>query len=385
MNSIPATLSMPTDSPEARRYNRIKRWLGIADFGLGLGLLVVLLVTGWNSTLRDIAYRASFQTYVLAVFLYVLMLIAIAKVLGGALDYYGFTLEHRFNLSNQKLGSWLWDQVKGFLLGLVLASIAVEILYFIIRATPQYWWLIAWAAFLGLFVLLAQLAPVILLPIFYKFEPLQDEQLKSRLVRLSETAGTRVRGVYKWNLSEKSKKANAALTGLGNTRRIILADTLLEQYSPDEIEAVLAHELGHHVHKHIFKSILVQAGITFAGFWVANWVLHYAMERWHSFETLSDFANLPLLVLVSTVLSFILLPAINAFSRYNERQADRYAFRSITSVEPFISSMNKLADQNLAERSPSKFVEWFFHSHPSISHRVAAAQQWGRQPAKARA
>ena len=384
MNSTLAVPSTPADTPEARRYNRIKRWLGIADFVLALALLLVLLATGWNGTLRDLAYRASSQTYVLAVFLYVGMLMLIGKLLGLGLDYYGFRLEHRYNLSNQKLRAWLWDETKGFLVGLVLGSIVVELLYFIIRDVPQYWWLIAWAAFLALFVLLAQLGPVILFPIFYKFEPLQNDELKSRLVKLSQRAGTRVRGVYKWNLSEKSKKANAALTGLGNTRRIILADTLLDHYSPDEIEAVLAHELGHHVHKHIFKSIMVQAGITLVGFWAANWVLHYAMERWHMFATLSDFANLPLLVLVSTILSFLLLPAINAFSRYNERQADRYAFKSIASVEPFISSMNKLADQNLAERSPSRWVEWFFHSHPAISLRVAAAEQWARQPAKAR-
>jgi STE24 endopeptidase len=238
-------------------------------------------------------------------------------------------------------------------------------------------------AFLALFVLMAQLAPVLLFPIFYKFEPLQDEDLKSRLVKLSERAGTRVRGVYKWNVSEKSKKANAALTGLGSTRRIILADTLLGNYSADEIEAVLAHELGHHVHKHILKSILVQATVTFAGFWAANWVLHYAMERWHIFETLSDFANLPLLVLVFTVLSFLLLPALNAFSRYNERQADRYAFASIASIRPFVSSMNKLAQQNLAERTPSKWIEWFFHSHPAISRRVAAAEEWANRSARA--
>jgi len=384
MNSTLAAPSSSADTPEARRYNRIKRWLGIADLLLVLALLLVLLATGWNGTLRDLAYRASSQTYVLAVFLYVLVLMLIGKLLGLGLDYYGFRLEHRYNLSNQKLRAWVWDETKGFLVGLVLASIIVELLYFIIRAAPQYWWLIAWAAFLALFVLLAQLGPVILFPIFYKFEPLQDDELKSRLVKLSERAGTRVRGVYKWNLSEKSKKANAALTGLGNTRRIILADTLLDHYSPDEIEAVLAHELGHHVHKHIFKSIMVRAGITLVGFWAANWVLHYAMERWHMFATLADFANLPLLVLVSTVLSFLLLPAINAFSRYNERQADRYAFKSIANVEPFISSMNKLADQNLAERSPSKWVEWFFHSHPAVSRRVAAAEQWAKQPAKAR-
>jgi len=369
--------NMPADTPEARRYNRIRRWLGIADFALGLIFLVVLLATGWNATLRDLAYSEN-RPYSLAVFFYVLMLMLIQKFLGFGLDYYGFRLEHRFNLSNQKLRSWLWDEAKGFLVGLILATIVVELLYFIMRQTPQYWWLIAWAVFLGLFVLMAQLAPVVLFPIFYKFEPLQNEELKGRLVRLGERAGTRVRGVYKWNLSEKSKKANAALTGLGNTRRIILADTLLEKYSADEIEAVLAHELGHHVHKHILKSIAVQAGVTLVGFWAANWALHYAVERWHLFVSMSDFANLPLLVLLSTVLSFLLLPALNAFSRYNERQADRYAFQSIASVQPFISSMNKLAAQNLAERTPSTFVEWFFHSHPAISRRVAAAEAWAK-------
>ncbi len=384
MSSPAATVTAPVDSLEARRYNRIRRWLGIADLVLGFVFLLALLLTGWNSSLRDIAYRAAFQTYSIAVFLYVFMLMLIGKLLGAGLDYYGYRLEHRYNLSNQKLRSWLWDETKGFLVGLALATIVVELLYFVIRESPQYWWLFGWAAFLGLFVLIAQLAPVVLFPIFYKFEPLQDEDLKSRLVTLSQRAGTRVRGVYKWNLSEKSKKANAALTGLGNTRRIILADTLLENYSADEIEAVLAHELGHHVHKHILKSIAVQAGITLVGFWAANWVLHYAMERWHMFDQLSDFSNLPLLLLISTVLSFLLMPALNAFSRYNERQADRYAFQSIPSIAPFISSMNKLAEQNLAERTPSRWVEWFFHSHPSISRRVEAAEEWDKNAANAR-
>jgi STE24 endopeptidase len=164
---------------------------------------------------------------------------------------------------------------------------------------------------------------------------------------------------------------------LGGTRRIILADTLLDNYAPEEIEAVLAHELGHHVHKHILKSILVQAGTTLLGFWVANWVLHYAVDR-HMFEELSDFANLPLLALTATALSLLLMPALNAYSRYNERQADHYAFESIANVEPFISSMNKLAQQNLAERTPSRWIEVLFHSHPAISKRVAAAEAWGR-------
>src|SRR6184192_329357 len=372
MTSVATPSTIPTDSPEARRYNRIKRWLGITDFVLGLILLLALLVTGWSGTLRDLAYSGGFQNYTLAVFLYVLMLMGIGKLLGLGLEYYGFRLEHRFQLSNQKLRAWILDEFKGFLVGVILASIVTELLYFIIREAPQHWWLLAWAAFLGLFVLLAQIAPVVLFPIFYKFEPLEDEELKSRLVQLSQSAGTRVRGVYKWKLSEKSKKANAALTGLGNTRRIILADTLLQNYSHNEIEAVLAHELGHHVHRHIFKSIVLQMVVTFIAFWVANEVLRYATYEWHMFDLLSDFANLPLLALVSAALSLVLLPALNAYSRFNERQADRYCWQSVPSVDPFITAMDKLSLQNLSEKKPSRLIEILFHSHPAVSRRIAA-------------
>jgi STE24 endopeptidase len=377
MGSVDTTRA-PVDTPEARRYNRIRRWLSLADLALGLAFLVVLLITGWSGALRDYAIQLAPEYYSVSVFFYVLMLLIISKAISLGLEYYGFRLEHRYQLSNQKLRSWLWDELKGWLLGVVLGTLLVELLYYTIRQSPQHWWIVAWLAFMALFVLFAQIAPIVFLPIFYKFEPLENENLRQRLIRLSERAGTRVRGVYEWKLSEKSKKANAALTGLGATRRIILADTLLQNYSDDEIEAVLAHELGHHVHKHILKSIGVQAGVTLFGFWAGNAVLHYAMERSHLFETMSDFANLPLLVLVSTVLGFFLMPVLNSYSRFNERQADRYCFQSITDVAPFISSMNKLAEQNLAERAPGKWVEWFFHSHPAITKRVAAAEHWAK-------
>ena len=198
-------------------------------------------------------------------------------------------------------------------------------------------------------------------------------------MRLGERAGTRIKGVYEWKLSEKSKKANAALTGLGNTRRIILADTLLQNYSADEIEAVLAHELGHHVHGHILKSIFVEAGVTLVGFWAANWVLQYATETAHMFSARTDFANMPLLVLVSSLLSMVLMPALNAYSRFNERQADLYCWKSVPSVGPFITAMQKLTTQNLSERNPSRLVEILFHSHPSISRRIAAAEVWAQK------
>lgn len=377
------SIPRPADSPEVRRYNRIQRWLSLTDAVIGFALLVVLLVTGWTGKLRDWSYLGAYQYYFLAVFLYVLMFSIIAKVLSAPFDFIGFRLEHQYHLSNQKLRGWLWDECKGWLVGLVLGAIMVEIVYAIIRIAPQRWWIIAWAVFVGLFLLMAQLAPVVLMPIFYKFQPLDNDALRERLTKLGERAGTRVRGVYEWKLSEKSKKANAALTGLGSTRRIILSDTLLQHYSDDEIEAVLAHELGHHVHRHILKGILMQVGITFFGFWLINQVLRFVIAKeWFALgPRLYDFANLPLIVLVATLLGFLLMPALNAISRRHEREADRYAWESIPAIAPFISSMQKLADQNLAEREPSKFIECIFHSHPSIGKRIAAAESWAnKQP-----
>ena len=169
--------------------------------------------------------------------------------------------------------------------------------------------------------------------------------------------------------------------GMGATRRIVLADTLLANYSDDEIEAILAHELGHHVHKHIVKGILTQVVVTFFGFWLTNLVLRFVIAK-HWFPVLDarlyDFANLPLILIVATLLSLLLMPAMNALSRKHEREADRYAWENIAGIEPFITSMQKLADQNLAEREPNKVVEWLFHSHPSIGKRVAAAEAWAR-------
>src|SRR5215813_13020923 len=373
------TASPAADTPQAHRYNQIRRWLSVADFVLGLVFLVVLLVTGWTRFLRDYALQLAPDHYSVALFFYVLMLLVISKMLGLGLDYYGFRLEHHYQLSNQKLRSWLWDQFKGWLLSVSLGALLVELLYFTIRQSPQHWWFIAWLVFMALFVFFAQIAPIVFLPIFYKFEALENENLKERLVRLSERAGTRVRGVYEWKLSEKSKKANAALTGLGATRRIILADTLLENYSNDEIEAVLAHELGHHVHGHTLKTILVEMGVALLGFWAANQVLQYAIYEQHLFQHLTDFANMPLLVLVFSALSLVLMPARNAYSRFTERQADLYCWKSVPSIAPYVTAMEKLDKQNLSESHPSRLVEILFHSHPPISKRIAAAEEWARK------
>ncbi len=365
--------SDPSDSTRTRSYNRTRRILSVTGFSLDLAVLGCLLATGWSILLRNYAYRSS-ATAGLALLVYLLLIGAITKLISLPLDFIsGYWLEHRYQLSNQTFGAWIVDELKGLALGAALAGAAVEFLYWILRRSPEHWWLIAGAVFILLFVLMANLAPVLIFPIFFKFKPLENPGLVEKLVRMSERAGTRVRGVFEWKLSEKSTKANAALLGLGNTRRIIVADTLLSKFSDDEVEAVLAHELGHHVHRHIFRSLAVQTVAVFLGFYVINLALLRFGDHF-GFRALDDFANLPLVILVSMGVSLLLLPAVNAHSRQMERQADAYALAAIADKSPFISSMEKLADLNLAERRPNRWIEFFFHSHPSIEKRIAFAQ-----------
>jgi STE24 endopeptidase len=365
----------PQDDERARRYQSTHRRVQLADFLLGWAWLGALLFLGWSAALRDLGWNWTGH-YSLALSVYLLLILGIGKLIGLPLDYYsGYVVEHRYGLSRQTLAGWLRDNVKGFVLGAALGLVGVQLIYWLIRVQPDWWWLIAWGAFLVFVILMANLAPVLLFPLFYKFKPLEDEDLKQRLLRLSERAGARIRGVFEWKLSEKSRKANAALAGWGNTRRIILSDTLLQHYTKEEIEAILAHELAHHVHRDIPKSLALQAGISLLGFWLADAALRAFTPRF-GFDGLADFANLPLLAFVSGVLSLALLPVVNGISRHFERRADEYALRAIPSVGPFISSMEKLAGQNLAERRPNRVIEVVFHSHPAIGRRIERARQF---------
>ena len=366
------------DAPQVKRYHRTRRLLSVAGFLLDLALLCALLFTGWTISLRNLAQSWSARP-ALALLIYLVCFGVITKAVGVPLDYArGFWLEHRYGLSNLAIGGWLKDQLKGLLVGGLLAAIGLECLYGTIHRWPAHWWIISATLFVAFFVLLTNLAPILILPLFFKFRPLENPSLTERLLALSRRAGRRVQGVFEWKLSEKSKKANAALVGLGNTRRIILADTLLETLTDDEVEAVLAHELGHHVHGHILHGLAVQAAATFLGFYLVNMVLLHLSAHF-GFAGLRDFANLPLLVLVGTALSLVLLPIVNAHSRSMERQADAYALRAIPDPSAFVSGMEKLAELNMAERHPPPWIEFIFHSHPSTEKRVAFAQQFPGQ------
>jgi STE24 endopeptidase len=335
-----------------------------------------LLVTGGSVSLRELAHSVAGDSFALLVVAYVTFIALINEVLQLPLAFYqGVTLERRYGLSTETTLAWWGDHFKAAALGLVFSIGGALIVWSLLRAFPDRWWAIAAACFSVILVVLAQLAPVLLLPLFYDTKPLDRPSLVDRLVALANRAGAQVLGVFELRLSDRTRKANAALTGIGRTRRILLSDTLLADHSDDEIEVILAHELAHHVHRDIWKGIALEAGLITLGFFLADRVMA-ALVAPLGLAGKSDIAAMPLLVLTAGAVSVMLLPLANAFSRAHERRADRYALEMTKNADAFITAMKRLAVQNLAEEHPSRLVETLFHSHPSMSSRVAAAEAW---------
>jgi STE24 endopeptidase len=365
---------------KATRYNRLKRQVSVVSMVWGIALLCGLLLTGFTVTLRDAGAWLASDVAPAAwrdtatVVAYVALLALLNEVVALPLAFYsGFVLERRYELSNEKVSTWAVDQAKSFAIGLVFGGGAAALIYALIRVAPDRWWLPAGALFAVLIVGLTNLAPVLLLPLFYTIKPLEREALRTRLLTLAERAGARVLGAYEWGLSDKTRKANAALAGLGGTRRILVSDTMLAQYSEEEIEVVLAHELAHHVHGDIWKGILFESGLILAGFYLASRALA-ALAAPAGLASVGDPAGLPILLLAAGAVSLVMVPVAHAMSRAFERSADRFALDLTKNPSAFVSAMRRLAAQNLAEEHPSKIVRWLFYSHPPIRERIAAAQ-----------
>jgi STE24 endopeptidase len=289
--------------------------------------------------------------------------------------YQGFLLERRYGLSTETARSWAADHAKATGLGLLLSIGAAEAIYLSMRISTTWWWLSSSAVFIAAIAAITRLAPILLLPMFYRFTPLARESLRDRLVSLSDRAGVAVLGVYEWALGEKSRRANAALVGTGATRRILLSDTLLAEYSEDEIEVILAHEIAHHVHHDIRNAFIAESVLLMLALYAGAVALAFSWRRL-GFSGISDVAGLPLLVLVVGALTMAATPIVNAVSRRNERRADRFAITLTKQPAAFISAMKRLGTQNLAEEHPSKLVLWLFHSHPPIEQRIEAARSF---------
>lgn len=366
----------PVNEDKATRYNRLRRRAGVAATALSTVVLLLLVVTGGSASLRDVAAGVAHGSLFVTVILYVVMLALLSEVAQLPLAFYqGVTLERRYGLSTEATTRWWLDRLKANGVGFVLAVISALIVCYLLQWSPRLWWAVAAVCFGVIIVVLAQLAPVLLLPLFYTVKPLQRRELADRLVALAQRAGARVLGVFEWQLSDRTRKANAALTGIGRTRRILLSDTLLAEHSDDEIEVILAHELAHHVYHDIWRGIALEVALLTLGLFVTDRALDMAIGHF-GLAGKADVAGLPILVLAGGAVSLLLLPLVNAVSRAHERRADRYALDMTSNADAFISAMKRLGAQNLAEERPSRIVELLFHSHPPIAARLEAARNW---------
>jgi STE24 endopeptidase len=370
----------PERQKKAKEYARISRRLWLVNTLFSGIYLLAWLVFGWSIALRDwlSARSSAFSNPWILVAGFLVIFGGISFLIDLPLSYYsGFVLPHRFEQSTQSLKDWIMDQIKGLAIGVPLGLIMVELLYLALRVAGDLWWLWAVGGLLVFNVLLSNLAPVLIMPIFNKYVPLGDEHkdLAERLLRLAERAHTKVRGVYKFDMSKRTKSANAALTGIGNTRRIILGDTLINEFTPDEIEAVLAHELGHQVHRDILFLITFGTISTLIGFYLASLAMNWAVAAF-GFTSVSDIAAFPALALILGLYGLITSPIDNAVSRWRERMADEYALSATGKNEAFASAFVRLANQNLGEVDPEKWVVMMFYSHPPLAERIEMAQHW---------
>lgn len=361
---------------EAQRYARLRRRGALVALGLDLAYLAALPVSGlaqaWAGRL------AGWIPWPWAVAVYVAGLAGPWTLALLPLDWWrGFHLEHQFGLSRETLGQWAWRWLKLQMLGgLLLLGMAV-VLMGLLRAVPAQWWWWAAAIWIGWSVVLTRWMPVVLLPLFYRQRPLADQALAARLQQLAQTCGTAVHGVYEIDVSRETAKANACLCGLGPTRRVLLTDTMTREYTPQEIEAVFAHELGHHRLHHLPRLLAVSAVATLASFWVVG----QGLPRWLAalgMPAEPSLAALPLVALALSVISIGLTPVHNGWSRRCERAADRFALEVTRAAQAFITAMQKLQRQNLAEPQPSRWVEWWWYDHPPVAQRIAMAEQYHR-------
>lgn len=362
----------------SKKYNNIKLAIGISETILIFILTFLFVYSGYSRKLSEFLYSYSESDYVVLILFTVVTGVA-ASILLFPLNFYSsYILEHKYNLSNQTLLKYFTESIKSTLVSGAIGVPILLLFYFILKEFGDYWWLVFASAMFFISVILSQIFPVLIFPIFYKVKPIEDDELKDRIKILAKDAGLEVQDVYSFNMSKNTKKANAAFTGLGKTKRIILGDTLLSSYSKEEIETVIAHELGHYKKKHIIKNIMFGTVNSFALFFIIS-VLYKISLDWFGFKDITEIAAFPLLTLWAMLIGLIQTPISNLLSRKFEYEADQYAIEATGKPQSFIQTLNKLTEQNLGDKEPHPFVEWFFYSHPSIKKRISAIENYSKE------
>lgn len=379
------TLS-PEEEAEARRYRIASlRWT-LIDKSVDLiylgsvALLAGALLHSWSQSIPMIG--STWTGQIIGVFLFV----TIGHIVVSFPISYcgGFKLEHRFGLSTLRFWKWFLRYLAGLAIMAVCVMGALIVgLFWIIRLTGDWWWPIAALGFYGVAIFLSWVLPVVVMPLFYQIEPLDRPELFDRLCRLAKRGKLTLEGVYRWGLSVETVKANAAVVGLGTTRRVLLSDTLLEKFSDAEIGIVFAHEVGHHVKKHMKKMLIGSLATSLLSFWLLHLVLGWQMGSDTEIASVSP-AMVPMILFVLTLFSLFGEPIFYAFSRRNERQADRYALEETDDPDAFRSAFRRLARQNKDDPNPPWLEVVLMYSHPPISQRIVQADRYESESSKTR-
>jgi STE24 endopeptidase len=361
----------------AKKYAHTHRIISVVETALFYIILVLFLISGLSKYVENISYNILSNDY-LALLVYLAIAGLAESIINFPLGFYsGYILEHKYNLSNQTVMKYFTEKLKSFAVGIVIGVPVVLIFYYIIRNFENNWWFIVGLFMFFFSVIIGRLAPVLIFPLFYKFRLVEDESIKERILNLCKKTGIEIKGIFVFDMSRNTKKANAAFTGIGKSKRIILGDTLVDNFSGDEIESVFAHEAGHFKKRHIIKLMLFSTILTFAGLYVTS-LLYKASLSTFGFTNIYEIAALPLLTLFLSIYGLITSPVSNILSRKYEREADTFALETTGNSGSFISAMEKLADQNLADKEPNKFIEFLFHSHPSLNKRIEFAKNFRR-------
>ncbi|MCF8411902.1 MAG: M48 family metallopeptidase [Melioribacteraceae bacterium] len=354
---------------EAKKYNNIKLFVGIGKAIVSFILIFLFVFLGYSREVITLLADYTTSPY-LQFLLFVICIGFISSVIFFPVKYYTeYYLEHKYNLSNQTIFRWLLEDLKGLLVGGIIGLPILLLFYYSLQKFQELWWLPFATLLFLVSVVLARIVPVIIMPIFYKITPLENENLKDKILALTKDVKINIENVYKFDMSKNTKKANAAFAGLGKTKRIILGDTLLDKFSDDEIETVIAHELGHYKYNHILKNIAFGTLMSYLTLFVIAQLYSFSLD-WFGFDSLTDIAALPLLSLFAMLIGIITSPINSSISRKYEYQADEYAVKSTGKKEVFANTLEKLNEQNLGDKDPHPLVEWFFYSHPSIKNRI---------------
>jgi STE24 endopeptidase len=360
---------------KAKGYSRQKYTFAIIGIFYLLLLLWLFLALGLSKALAQGIVRLAWPAY-LNLPAYLLLIYIFYWCLDFPLVFYStFKLEHKFSLSKQKLNHWLRDQFKSGVIGYSISLILLSSFYYILRNNPQNWWLIVSLFWIFFSVILSKVTPVVIIPLFFKYKKLDNEELRQKIMRLAEKMRVGILDVFEIDFSKKTTKANAAFVGSGSTRRVILADTLKEKYNLDEIEIILAHEFAHYRLRHLLKLIMVNSLAIILSFYFIFHTSDYFLNIF-GLSSLSDLAALPLVMLYLAVFSLVMGPFENHISRRLERNADLLALKETQNPQAFISMMDKLSSQNLADRKPHPLIKFFFFDHPPINERIALAERF---------